>query len=196
MLCGLGNGERGAVFLDRDGVINRNRPDYVRRWDQFEFLPGALEALRDLARKDLPVLVVSNQSAVGRGLMSSWDLDEINTRMLELVTAAGGRIDGAYYCPHAPEAGCACRKPAPGLLLEAMQRFGVDPGRSCLVGDGVADMLAAREVGIPSILVLTGRGQETLVDPRLRDCPITYIAVDLRESVDWLLHRGRDWLWA
>ena len=190
------SGEQGAVFLDRDGVINHNRRDYVRRWDQFEFLPGALEALRDLARKDLPVLVVSNQSAVGRGLMSSWDLEEINTRMLELVTAAGGRIDGAYYCPHAPEAGCACRKPAPGLLLEAMQRFGVDPGRSCLVGDGVADMLVAREVGIPSILVLTGRGQETLVDPRLRDCPITYIAVDLRESVDWLLHRGRDWLWA
>ncbi len=196
MLCGLRSGECGAVFLDRDGVINHDRPDYVRRWDQFEFLPGALEALRDLARKGLPVLVVSNQSAVGRGLMSSWDLEEINTRMLELVTAAGGRIDGAYYCPHAPEAGCACRKPAPGLLLEAMQRFGVDPGRSCLVGDGVADMLAAREVGIPSILVLTGRGQETLVDPRLRDCPITYIAVDLRESVDWLLHRGRDWLWA
>jgi D-glycero-D-manno-heptose 1,7-bisphosphate phosphatase len=195
VLCGLGNGERGAVFLDRDGVINRTRPDYVRRWDQFEFLPGALEALRDLAREHLPVLVVSNQSAVGRGLMSPWDLEEIDARMLEMVTAAGGRIDGAYYCPHAPQEGCVCRKPAPGLLLRAMRRFGVDPGRSCLVGDGVADMLAAQEVGIPSILVLTGRGQEALVDPRLRDCPITYIAADLREGVHWLLHEGRGWLW-
>jgi D-glycero-D-manno-heptose 1,7-bisphosphate phosphatase len=195
VLCRLGNGERGAVFLDRDGVINRNLPDYVRRWDQFEFLPGALGALRDLARERLPVVVVSNQSAVGRGLMSSWDLEEINTRMLEVVMAAGGRIDGAYYCPHAPHEGCFCRKPAPGLLLRAMRRFGVDPGRSCLVGDSVADMLAAREVGITSVLVLTGRGQEALVDPRLRDCPITYIAADLRESVDWLLHDGRSWLW-
>ena len=195
MLCGLGNGERGAVFLDRDGVINRNRPGYVRRWDQFEFLPGALEALRDLAREHLPVLVISNQSAIGRGLMSPRDLDEINARMLEVVTAAGGRIDGAYYCPHAPQERCVCRKPAPGLFLRAMQRFGVDPGRSCLVGDSVADMLAAQEVGIPSILVLTGRGQEALVDPRLRDCSITYIAADLREGVHWLLHEGRGWLW-
>jgi D-glycero-D-manno-heptose 1,7-bisphosphate phosphatase len=192
---GLEDGERGAIFLDRDGVINRNRPGYVRRWDQFEFLPGALEALRDLAREHLSVLVVSNQSAVGRGLMSSWDLEEINACMLEMVTAAGGRIDGAYYCPHAPQEGCVCRKPAPGLILRAMQRFGLDPGRSCLVGDGVVDMLAAREVGVPSILVLTGHGQEALVDPRLRDCPITYIAADLRESVHWLLREGRCWLW-
>jgi D-glycero-D-manno-heptose 1,7-bisphosphate phosphatase len=193
--CGLGNGERGAVFLDRDGVINRDRPDYVRRWEQFEFLPGALEALRDLAQERLPVLVVSNQSAVGRGFMSSSDLEEINARMLEAVTAAGGRIDGTYYCPHAPREGCACRKPAPGLLLTAMRRFGLDPGRSCLVGDSIADMLAAQEVGIPSILVLTGRGQEALVDPRLRGCPITYIAADLWESVHWLLREGRGWLW-
>ena len=195
MFCGVGNGERAAVFLDRDGVINRSRPDYVRCWDQFEFLPGALEALRDLAREHLPVLVVSNQSAVGRGLMSPWDLEEINTRMLEMVTAAGGRIDGAYYCPHAPQESCVCRKPAPGLLLRAMQRFGVDPGRSCLVGDSVADMLAAQEVGILSILVLTGHGQKALVDPRLRHCPIVYIAADLREAVHWLLHEGRGWLW-
>ena len=167
----------------------------MRRWDQFEFLPGALDAFRDLAREHLPVVVVSNQSAVGRGLMSSWDLEEITAHMVEVVTAAGGRIDGAYYCPHAPQEGCVCRKPAPGLLLRAMQRFGVDPGRSFLVGDSVADMLAAREVGIPSILVLTGRGQETLVDPRLRDCPITYIAADLLESVRWLLREGRGWLW-
>jgi D-glycero-D-manno-heptose 1,7-bisphosphate phosphatase len=195
VFCGIGNGERGAVFLNRDGVINRDRPEYVRRWDQFEFLPGALEALRDLAREHLPVLVVSNQSAVGRGLMSPCDLEEINERMLEMVAAAGGRIDGAYYCPHAPQEGCACRKPAPGLLLRAMQRFGVDPGRSCLVGDSVADLLAAQEVGIPSILVLTGRGQQALVDPRLRDCFITYIAADLREGVRWLLREGRGWLW-
>ena len=127
--------------------------------------------------------------------MSPRDLEEINARMLEVVIAAGGRIDGAYYCPHAPQEGCACRKPAPGLLLRAMQRFGVDPGRSCLVGDSVADMLAAQEVGIPSILVLTGRGQQALVDPRLRDCAITYIAADLREGVRWLLREGRGWLW-
>jgi histidinol-phosphate phosphatase family protein len=150
VLCSLRN-DRGAVFLDRDGVINRNRPDYVRRWDQFEFLPGALEAIRSLARENLSVLVVSNQSAIGRGLMSTWDLEEINTHMLEMVSAAGGRIDGAYYCPHSPDEGCLCRKPAPGLLLRAMRHFGVDPGRSCLVGDAVTDLLAAQEVGIPSI---------------------------------------------
>jgi D-glycero-D-manno-heptose 1,7-bisphosphate phosphatase len=127
--------------------------------------------------------------------MSPLDLEEINTHMLEVVSAAGGRIDGAYYCPHSPDEGCLCRKPAPGLLLSAMRHFGVDPGCACLVGDAVTDMLAAQDVGIPSILVLTGHGRKALVDPRLRDCPITYVAVDLRESVRWLLQEGKSWLW-
>jgi D-glycero-D-manno-heptose 1,7-bisphosphate phosphatase len=147
-----------AIFLDRDGVINYNRADYVKTWHEFEFLPGALGALRQLAGLGWPVIVVSNQSAIGRGLISQATVADINRRMIEVVQAAGGRIDEALFCPHHPAEACACRKPQPGLLKRAAERWQIALPASFLIGDAPSDMLAAQAAGCQPILVETGRG--------------------------------------
>jgi D-glycero-D-manno-heptose 1,7-bisphosphate phosphatase len=151
-----------AVFLDRDGVINRNRADHVKCWEEFEFLPGALEALQLLAQVRLPVIVVSNQGAIGRGLTTRAAVDDTNWRMVEAIRRAGGRVDDVLYCPHRPEDGCECRKPRPGLLLEAAERWDLDLRGSILVGDAHSDVLAAENAGCRALLVLTGRGREQI----------------------------------
>ncbi|MCJ7831632.1 MAG: D-glycero-beta-D-manno-heptose 1,7-bisphosphate 7-phosphatase [Dehalococcoidia bacterium] len=179
---------RPAVLLDRDGVINRNRTDYVKSWDEFEFLPGSLEALRMLAEQEAKVVVVTNQSAVGRGIISPDELERIHARMNEEVEAHGGRIDAVLCCPHAPDDGCHCRKPRPGLLLEAMDRFQLDPNLCYAVGDSLSDLMAARAAGLPFVMVLTGRGRESLSHP-LCGCPPSWVASDLRAAAGWILRR-------
>jgi D-glycero-D-manno-heptose 1,7-bisphosphate phosphatase len=152
-----------AVFLDRDGVINADREDYVTSWSQFHFLPGALEGLRHLTAAGYRLAVITNQSAIGRGIASAADVEEMNARMVSSLAEAGARIDAVLCCPHAPEEGCACRKPSPGLLIEAARRLRVSPADTCVVGDWVDDIAAARAAGcaVP-ILVLTGRGRRAL----------------------------------
>jgi len=149
-----------AIFIDRDGVINLNRPDYVKSWEEFSFLPGSLDALRLLGELGWPVVIISNQSAIGRDLVAAETVAMINTHLVEAVTQSGGRIDGVYICPHRPEEGCACRKPRPGLLQQASCELGLDLARSYLVGDASSDVLAALAVAVQPILVLTGRGKE------------------------------------
>ena len=149
------------LLLDRDGVINENRPDYVTRWEDFRFLPGALEALAALRRLGLRLAVVTNQSAVGRGLIEPGVLDGIHRRMLAACAQRGVVIEAVFVCPHAPGDGCDCRKPRPGLLARAMAALGEPPERCLAIGDGHEDLLAASEAGVPFVLVRTGRGVET-----------------------------------
>jgi D-glycero-D-manno-heptose 1,7-bisphosphate phosphatase len=146
-----------TVFVDRDGVINVNRPEYVTSWSAFEFLPGSLPALALLADRGFEVVVVTNQSVVNRGLLSRARLAEIHAQMCATIAHHGGRVRAVLYCPHRPDEGCACRKPRPGLLRQAQQRLGVDPSTAVLVGDHPADLEAARRAGCRSILVLSGR---------------------------------------
>ena len=145
----------GAIFLDRDGVINRKVDgDYVRDWSQFRFLPGAVEALQRLAERGRgPLIVITNQRGIARGLMSAAAVDEIHRRMGEALAAQGVRLSGIHVCPH--EIGtCDCRKPEVGLFLEAAR---VDPtlelARSAVVGDSLADLEAGRRLGAQSFLV-------------------------------------------
>ncbi|RME46539.1 MAG: HAD family hydrolase [Caldilineae bacterium] len=147
-----------AIFLDRDGVICENRPDYVKSWAEFRFLPGVREGLALLNRLGLPIVVVSNQSAVNRGLTTVAAVDDIHRRMLDAVRAAEGRIDRVFYCPHRPDEACSCRKPRPGMLLQAARELNLDLSRSYLVGDAATDLLAGHSVGCQTMLVLTGRG--------------------------------------
>ncbi len=160
----LTDGARGwqAILLDRDGTINRERADYVKSWAEVEWLPGALEALAALAPLDIPILVVSNQSSVGRGILEIDTLAATHDRMCTTVVAAGGRIDAFLVCPHRPDEECTCRKPKPGLLLQAAQRFDLDLGRCLFIGDSVTDLQAAQAAGCPCILVRTGRQGERL----------------------------------
>lgn len=142
-----------AVLLDRDGVINRRRVDHVKSWSEFEFLPGVLPALAVLHAMQTRVAVITNQGAVGRGLLSAPDLDRIHTRMARAIRAAGGRLDGIYACPHAPTQGCACRKPAPALFYQASADLGIRLSGSIFVGDSPSDVQAARAAGCRPVLI-------------------------------------------
>jgi D-glycero-D-manno-heptose 1,7-bisphosphate phosphatase len=174
---------KAAVFLDRDGVINRDRPDYVKSWEEFEFLPGVLEAFRVLASGPYQVVVISNQSCIGRGLAGRETVDEIHARMTEAVRRSGGRIDAVYYCPHRPDEDCPCRKPRPGLLLKAARELDIDLAASWLVGDDLKDLETAKAAGVRSVLVRTGHGRDL---PETRLARVSYpfdVFEDLLEAV-------------
>jgi D-glycero-D-manno-heptose 1,7-bisphosphate phosphatase len=142
------------IFLDRDGVINRRISDgYITTWEQFEFLPQVLDALRLLTECGYRLIVVSNQACVGKGLMSGEALAEITLRFVDEVTKNGGNIERVYYCPHQDQDGCECRKPKPGLLLQAQRERPLVFPDTYLVGDSQRDLMAARHVGCPAILV-------------------------------------------
>jgi D-glycero-D-manno-heptose 1,7-bisphosphate phosphatase len=146
-------GRRPAIFLDRDGVINeRVVGGYVTSWSGFRFFDGIVPALAGLSQFRLPLIVVSNQAGVGKGLMGRMTLGDITQRFVAQLARARIRIAAVYYCPHTSEAGCRCRKPRPGLLLRAAREWNIDLGRSILVGDSVTDMGAARAAGCRSIL--------------------------------------------
>ena len=177
-----------AIFLDRDGVINRERADYVKAWDEFEFLPAVLPALRTLARLDVPILVISNQSAIGRGLVSQATVEAIHQRARRLIEQAGGRVDGFFVCPHRPDEGCDCRKPKPGLLLQAAAAFAVDLAEAVFIGDARSDYQAALAAGCRPLLVRSGRQGAQLATLFGADVA-TPVVDDLAAAVDHLLNQ-------
>jgi D-glycero-D-manno-heptose 1,7-bisphosphate phosphatase len=147
---------RPAVFLDRDGVIVKNRADYVKSLAETQFIPGALEALAQLARADWLIVVVTNQGVIGRHIITRETVEQINDYVIQSIVAAGGRVDGVYVCPHHPAERCACRKPAPGLLLQAAAELGIDLAASVMIGDAVSDVRAALAAKAKPIFLLTG----------------------------------------
>jgi len=170
-----------AIYLDRDGVIIENRTDYVRDWSQVYIFPQALRGLSLLCQTPFKIIIVTNQSAVGRGLISLDTALDINQRLVEQIEQTGSRIDGVFMCPHSPENGCLCRKPAPGLLLDAAQALSVDLERSYLVGDAVTDLLAGEAAGIrQTVLVKTGRGsnQVELLPARIKNSTRIYATLE------------------
>jgi D-glycero-D-manno-heptose 1,7-bisphosphate phosphatase len=172
-----------VVFLDRDGVINLSPPPpgFVLRWEDFEFAPGALEALRSLNTHGFTVAVVTNQSCVGRGMTTLDTVRSIHARMAEAVAAAGGRLHGVYVCPHVKEDQCACRKPKPGLIDQATLELFVDPARAFLVGDSERDLRAGQARGCTTILVAESQ------EPLPKDLPCDHVASDLSEAVALIL---------
>jgi D-glycero-D-manno-heptose 1,7-bisphosphate phosphatase len=182
-----------AVFLDRDGVINADHEGHVTSWSQFHLLPGALEGLRQLTASGYRLAVVTNQAVVGRGLASAAEVEELNARMVSALAEGGARIDAVLYCPHAPEEGCACRKPQPGLLIEAGRRLGVAPDDTCVIGDWVDDIAAARAAGcVVPILVLTGRGRRALPLVRAAGLGTFLVARDLLAAAQAIVSWGGD----
>lgn len=175
---------RWAVFLDRDGVINENEEHYVRTWDAFRFVPGSIDAIRRLTDAGLPVVVVTNQSAIGRGIVASEVVEEIHSRMCAAIEAAGGRVERVLYCPHHPDDSCGCRKPRPAMLLRAAEELDLDLSASYFVGDHVTDVQAALAAGCRPILVRTGRGREAASAVREMAVPI---AGTLASAVDVIL---------
>jgi D-glycero-D-manno-heptose 1,7-bisphosphate phosphatase len=182
-----------AVLLDRDGVINVDQDGYVTCWSQFRLLAGAIEGLRQLTAAGYRLAVVTNQAAVGRGLASADEVDELNARMVSTLAEGDVRIDTVLCCPHAPEEGCACRKPQPGLLVEAARRLGVVPADTCVIGDWVDDIAAARAAGcaVP-ILVMTGRGRRALPLVRAAGLGPFLVARDLLVAAQAIVSWGGD----
>lgn len=180
---------RRAVFVDRDGVICRNRDDHVKSWEEFVFLPGALEALKRLASSALSIIVITNQAVINRHMVPVEVVEDIHTRMVRAIEVAGGRVDRVMYCPHRPEERCGCRKPQPGLLLMAAEELGLDLSRSYLIGDAKTDMQAGRAAGCRRYLVLTGRGRRELIRCWLDGERGFAVASNLGAAVGMILRR-------
>jgi D-glycero-D-manno-heptose 1,7-bisphosphate phosphatase len=155
------NGSEWTLFLDRDGVINRRIVgDYIREWDQFEFLPGVLDSLKVLSGRFGKILVVSNQQGIGKGLMTEKDLALIHGKMKEEVLRSGGRIDGIYHCPALESEGSVMRKPDIGMALKARKEFpGISFKRSVMVGDALSDMVFGRRLGMVTVFLSSDKKQ-------------------------------------
>jgi len=149
------------IVLDRDGVINEPRSPFLRGPDDWLPLPGAIEAISLLTQWGWRVVLAINQSAIGRGLVTVDAMNAIHQVMIKRISEEGGRIHAIFFCPHAAEAQCACRKPNPGMLRTIAQRFGVDLARVPVVGDRLRDLQAAASAGAQPWLVRTGLGQQT-----------------------------------
>ena len=148
-----------ALFLDRDGVIIENRANYVRSWRDVAIFPQALTALAEVKDSRYKIIIVTNQSAVGRGIISMDTAEQINQRLAVEIVKENGRVDDVFMCPHAPDDNCACRKPKPGLLLQAAAKHDIDLSRSYMIGDALTDLAAGQAAGVyQSILLRTGRG--------------------------------------
>jgi D-glycero-D-manno-heptose 1,7-bisphosphate phosphatase len=154
--------KRRGVFLDRDGVINRYLPGSVRREEEFEYEAGAAAALRLLGALGAPIVVVTNQSAIGRGTTTPATVDAIHARLRADAERWGGPIAAIEICPHAPEARCECRKPGTALFHRAAERLGISLEGSFCVGDAPSDVEASRRLGLRAVRVRTGRGSEPL----------------------------------
>ncbi len=159
---------RAAVFLDRDGVLNRERGEHTWRPADFEVLPGVPEALRRLHDAGFLLVVVSNQSGIGLGLYTKVEVEALHAYLSHRLAEVGVALDAVYYCPHHPSKGrCLCRKPG-GLLLEkAIARFGIDAARSAFIGDRERDAEAARAVGVRPVLVASNAPLQPVVDQLL-----------------------------
>ena len=164
-----------AVFLDRDGVINRRRPDHVKSWAEFEFLPGVLQTLAELTRLAIRLVVVTNQSSVGRGLLEPQELAHLHALMTAEIRACGGELAGIYVCTHSPDAGCKCRKPGTDLFHRAAADLAIPLVGSVMIGDSPTDEEAARSVGCQPILV--GNAQPMYGAPSAPDLPAAAVLV-------------------
>jgi D-glycero-D-manno-heptose 1,7-bisphosphate phosphatase len=168
------------VLLDRDGTVVVDR-GYLSDPDELELIRGAGPALARLREQGLGLVIVSNQSGIGRGFLDEADLERIHARLAELLAKDGTALDGIYWCPHLPTDRCACRKPETALVARAAAEHGFDPAESFVVGDKACDIELGRRVGATTILVRTGYGEEASADPSV---DADHIVADLPEAAD------------
>ena len=150
------------VVLDRDGVINADSDQYIKSPEEWKPIAGSLEAIARFTQAGFRVVVATNQSGLGRGLFDMATLNAMHDKMHKAVNQLGGRVDAVFFCPHAQDAGCTCRKPQPGMLLEIAARFNLALAGVPVIGDSLRDLQAASAAGARPILVLTGKGEQTL----------------------------------
>lgn len=175
-----------AVFVDRDGTLNQDA-GYITSPEQLVVFPGVPEAIARLNALPVKVILVTNQSAIGRGLMSEKDLEAIHARLSSILRPSGATIDGIFVCPHHPRECCACRKPQTGLIEEAVARFSLDLSQCFFVGDKRSDLEAAQKAGIPGILVMTSPYSAGAMQAGDEGkMPIAHVADTFARAVDWI----------
>jgi D-glycero-D-manno-heptose 1,7-bisphosphate phosphatase len=186
-----------AVFLDRDGTINEDA-GYPAQSSQIRIFPASYEAVRRLNQAGLMAIVITNQSGVGRGLLTEKDLENIHKNMSAAFTKKNARLEAFYYCPHYELSStpryrkrCSCRKPNPGLALQAGKDFNINLRRSYTVGDKVEDVLFGRNIRATPILVMTGSGRESLAKLKDLEAEPALVAEDIRQAVEWILEREK-----
>jgi len=180
-----------AAFLDRDGVINQKAPDgeYVTRWEDFHLMPGAIEGITQLNRAGFCVIVVTNQRCVAKGLLTEEELETLHLRMTTQLSKGGATIDGIYYCPHELEPPCLCRKPAPGMLLEAARWRNLDLAASWMIGDSDCDIEAGKNAGCRTAWLLTSAMEPKNSIATSVDADV--VASSLLEAIPQILSFGR-----
>ena len=184
-----------AVFLDRDGVLNQDPPHYAHRIDQLALIPHSDDAVKLLNEHGFLVIVISNQSGIARGFYTDREVVIFNQALFEKIQIKGGHIDANYYCPHHPDAkikeyniNCSCRKPQPGMLLQAAKEHTIDLQNSYVIGDKLSDIEAGEKAGCHTIMVLTGHGKKESQKIKENSCPI---AADLYEAViKYIVNKG------
>jgi D-glycero-D-manno-heptose 1,7-bisphosphate phosphatase len=176
-----------TIFIDRDGVINENRPDYVKNWDEFRFLAGSREAIAALTKAGHRIVVCTNQAGVAQGLISTDTMEDIHRRMLAAIEEVGGVIEKVYACTHSKTADCDCRKPRPGMLLRASRELDLDMSDAVFIGDSITDMQAGSAAGVRTMLVLTGLGMEHYRQYYQQTNRPFHVAQNLKHAVDIIL---------
>ena len=177
-----------AIFLDRDGVLIENRANYVRDWSDVKIFPDAIQALSNQKLENYKIVIVTNQSGVGRGIIPIETAEKINMRLVDLIRDKSGKLDGAYICPHSPDMKCDCRKPKPGLLLKAADELSLDLKRSWMIGDAWSDVQAGQAAGVRgTVIVKTGRGEEQLSMPHPSRIKNHFICDNLTHALNVVL---------
>jgi len=181
-----------VIFLDRDGVINRDSPDYIKCWEEFIFLPNTLEALKILTLKGYTLILITNQSIIHRQWILPEVLAEMHLRLKSTVASHGGRITDIFFCPHTPEQGCSCRKPKPGLIQQACQKYAIDLSDAIMVGDSAKDILCGKAAGCGrTILVQAANDPTGSIIARdvlaLENVYPTAVVADLLEAARWII---------
>lgn len=176
------------IFLDRDGVINRDSSDYIKRWEEFEFLPGSLTAIRNLTTAGYRIIIITNQSIIGRKWVTPEILQDIFDRMCTAIEAHGGRVHDIFFCPHTPDDGCDCRKPSSGLIEQAARVHHIDVSTTIMVGDSAKDILCARKAGCKTaVLVKTGNFNAAQALLKKEKSAPDVVVADLLEAAAWVL---------
>ena len=181
-----------TVFLDRDGVINEDSPDYIKCWAAFHFIPGSLEAIARLTRSGFSVIVITNQSIINRRMVPLTELETMHRKLRQAVSDSGGRITDIFFCPHRPDEHCDCRKPNPGLIFAARERYGIDLSSAVMVGDSVKDILVGKAAGCGrTVLVKTGNGTTAVQTLEATGQSPDHVATDLDRAVQWILDQHK-----
>ncbi len=180
-----------VVFLDRDGVINKDSPDYIKNWSEFEFLPGSRQALEKLFLGGFAAIIITNQSMINRKMVSRDALADIHARMKAAVRSGGGLIKDIFFCPHTPDEHCNCRKPKPGMIFWAKETYRIKIDSAYMIGDSAKDIECAHNAGCGhAILVKTGNGTQAEKILTQKNIYPDHVAADLLAAVNWITARS------